>query len=407
MTSPPTATDAPSGGSAYALVALAWLSTRVMAVVSVGLTPWMLNDLDIYRSWSTGLSNGSFPVDDPTWQYPPGIAPLFLAAGSSPLDYRWGFTLAILAVDGLIMAALLWTHAHRPATSWRGPWLWALAGIVVGSIMVVRFDVVPTLFAVGVVLLAARPVLAGVSAGLGIMAKVWPALMLLVLPRRSLPRGVIAAAVATGLMLTGFALLTDGSLSFIANQQARGLQVESVGALPYLLASLTGGDVEFGLQYGSIQVLAPGTEAVGLAATVVGFGLLALLAAWRFRGRLEQVAPGDVALTVMLVSVATSRVYSPQFNVWLVGLASVALLDRATRLRTVAGLVVAVSLLTQVVYPWSATQLVTADTLTVLVQSARIAGLLAATGLALYLTLRAHRSPVETPGSAQGPEGDR
>jgi hypothetical protein len=95
-----------------------------------------------------------------------------------------------------------------------------------------------------------------------------------------------------------------------------------------------------------------------------------------------------VALVVMLVSVATSRVYSPQFNVWLVGLAAVALLDPRSRLRTVAALVVAVSILTQVVYPWSATQLVTADTVTVLVQALRITGLLAATALGLAAILR-------------------
>jgi hypothetical protein len=102
---------------------------------------------------------------------------------------------------------------------------------------------------------------------------------------------------------------------------------------------------------------------------------------------------------VMLVSVATSRVYSPQFNVWLIGLAAVALLDPRSRLRAVAGLVVAVSILTQVVYPWSATQLVTADTLTVLVQALRIVGLLTAAGLGLAAILR---SPPTQPAPVVG-----
>lgn len=352
------------------------------------MTPWMLNDLEIYQSWLPGLQDASFPADDPTWQYPPGIAPLFLLAGSWPADYRWGFTLAILAVDGALMAALLWTHARRPGASWRGPWLWAMAGLVVGSIMMVRFDVVPTLFAAVAVLLAGRPALAGVSAALGLTTKVWPTLMLLVLPRRALPRGVLAFALTVAVVLGAFALLTEGSLSFLANQQARGLQVEAVGALPYELWTLVGGEAVFGLQYGSIQVLMSGVEWVGLAMTAIGLALLALLAWWRLSGRLEDARPGDVALTVMLVSVATSRVYSPQFNVWLVGLAAVAMLDRASRLRTPVVLVIAVSLLTQVVYPWSATQLVTADTVTILVQALRIMGLLAATGLALLAVLR-------------------
>lgn len=351
----------------------------------------MLNDLDIYQSWVPFLTSGSFPADDPTWQYPPGIAPLFLLAGWLPIDYRWAFTLLILIVDALLMAALLVAHARRPGRSWRGPWLWALAGLVVGSIMMVRFDVVPTLFAVLAVLLAARPAWSGASAALGFVTKVWPAFMLLVLPRRSLPRGLLAFALSATVVLGVVALLTDGSLSFLANQQARGLQVESVGALPYELYTLVGGDVEFGLQYGSIQVLMDGAETVGLGLTVLGLGLLGLLGWWRLSGRLEAARPGDVALAVMLVSVATSRVYSPQFNVWLVGLAAVALLDRSSRMRTVVALVIAVSLLTQVVYPWSATQLVTGEAVAIVAQALRILGLVAATALALREVLTAGR----------------
>lgn len=390
----PAPTPVPWAG--YAAVGLAWLTTRVMSVVSVDMTPWMLNDLDIYLSWVPSLESGAFPSDDPTWQYPPGIAPLFLAAGWLPIDYRWAFTLLILLVDALLMSALLVSHARRPGSSWRGPWLWALAGLVVGSIMMVRFDVVPTLFAVLAVLLAARPAWSGASAALGFVTKVWPAFMLLVLPRRSLPRGLLAFAVTTALVLGVFAVLTDGSLSFLANQQARGLQVESVGALPYEIHTLLGGQVEFGLQYGSIQVLMDGAETVGLVLTLIGLAVLALLGWWRLSGRLEAARPGDVALTVMLVSVATSRVYSPQFNVWLIGLAAAAMLDRSSRMRVVVALVIAVSLVTQVVYPWSATQLVTGEPVAILAQTVRILGLLAATVLALrqVLTVGQRRAAV-------------
>lgn len=373
--------------SAYAAVALAWLATRVLAVVSVDMTPWMLNDLDIYQSWLPGLTDGTFPEADPTWQYPPGIGPFFLLAHSLPIDFRWAFTLAILLVDGVLMAALLVAHARRPEASWRGPWLWAVAGLVVGSIMMVRFDVVPTLFAVVAVLVVSRPVLSGVSAGLGLMTKVWPALMLFALPRRALPRGIAGLAAATIVGLGAFALLTDHSLSFLANQQARGLQVEAVGALPYEVHAALGGEVAFGLKYGSIQVLMSGAETVGLVLTAIGLLVFGLLVWWRLSGRMEDARPGDVALAVMLVSVATSRVYSPQFNVWLVGLAAAAVLDRSSRQRVAVVLVIAISLLTQVVYPWSATQLVTGDAFTVTVQALRVLGLLVATVFALRAVL--------------------
>jgi hypothetical protein len=385
--------------TSYAVLALVWLTTRVIAVVSVDLTPWMLNDLDIYEGWLTPLGQGTFPADDPTWQYPPGIAPFFLATGAPAIDYRWAFTLGILVIDALIMASLLVAHRRRPGASWRGPWLWALAGLIVGSIMVVRFDVVPTLFAVISILVVARPLRTGVAAALGFTVKVWPALMLFVVPRRYLPKAILSFAVTAAVVLGAFSLLTDDSLSFLANQQARGLQVESIGALPYEVFTLLGGDVAFGLKYGSIQVLMDGAETVGLVLTLVGLALFALIAWWRLSGRLEDVAPGDVAVTVMLVSVATSRVYSPQFNVWLVGLTAVMLLDPASRLRRPAVLVILVSMLTQVVYPWSATQLVTGDPLTIVVQALRVTGIVVATVLALLAIRRRTDSDVRNPAA--------
>ena len=374
--------------SVYALVAITWVATRVMAVVSVDMTPWMLNDLDIYLSWVPGLQSGVFPADDPTWQYPPGIGPLFVLSDSLGVEFRWGFTLVILAVDAALMGMLLVARARRSTASMRGPWLWAAAGLVVGPIMVTRFDVVPTALAALAVLLVARPILSGAAAALGAATKVWPAFMLIVLPRRSLPRGLLGFVITGATLLVAALVLGRDALSFLSNQQSRGLQVESVGALPYEVWSLLGNEVSFRYQYGSIQVDMAGAETVGLVVTVVGVLLLGGLLVARLAGRLEAAAPGDVALTVMLVSVATSRVYSPQFNVWLVGLAAVALLDSRTRLRAVVAIVVVVSVLTQVVYPWSATQLVSGDAFTIAVQALRIVGLILAAALGLRAILQ-------------------
>ena len=379
--------DAPRAASTawptYTVIATVWLATRMFAVASVDMTPWMLHDLDVYQSWLPHLSGMSFPVDDPTWQYPPGAGLVLLAAHGWSVDFRWSFTIVILLIDAALMGTLLVAHARTRATSFRGPWLWAMAGVVVGPIMMVRFDVAPTLFAVLAIVLVARPALSGVAAALGTIVKVWPGLMLLSLPRRAFPRGALAFVLTAVVTLTGFALLFDNSLSFLANQRDRGLQVESTGALPYLLYSLLGGKVEFGLTYGSIQVLMNGAELVGTLVTLLGFGVIALVAWWRFRGRLDNVPPGDVALAVMLVSVATSRVYSPQFNTWLIGVAAAAMLAVATRLRRVTVIVITVSLVTQVVYPWSATQLVTGESSGVVTQVIRILLLVTATVMAV------------------------
>ena len=381
MTVPPPRPRLRHEGTTYAVVALTWLATRVIAVVSVDLTPWMLHDVEIYSDWAPILGGGSFPSDDPTWQYPPGIAPLLLAADSMSIDFRWAFTLVVLLIDAALMASLLVARDHRPRASWRGPWLWALAGLVVGPIMMVRFDVVPTLFAVLAVLLVARPAWSGAAAAAGALTKVWPALMLLVLPRRAIPRGLAAFVAVVGVALLVASAATTGSLSFLSHQQSRGLQVESLGAWPYVLWSVIGGSVDFGLEYGSIQVRMTGTDAIGLVITAIGLVVLGVLIWARLAGRLEAIPPGDVALTVVLVSLVTSRVNSPQFNVWLIGLSAAALLDRRSRMRAAVALVVLASVLTQIVYPWSATQLVTGSAVIVAVQGLRLGLLVAATVL--------------------------
>lgn len=383
---------------AYALVVAAWLATRAFAVVSVDMTPWNLNDLRVYASWLPWFHIGHFPSSDPMWQYPPGAAGIFVAADSLPLSFRWGFTFVMLALDAALMAALLVAHARRPDASWRGPLLWSAAGLVVGSILLARFDVAPTLFAVLAVLFAMAPVrssrslLSGAAAAIGMLVKVWPALMLLTLPRRALTRGVAAWAAVTLVVLGAASLWSTGSLSFLHNQEARGLQLESVGALPYVLTRfLEGEHLPTGLRYGSIQILLPGTETVGLAITGVGILVFAIVAWLRLAGRLEDVPAGDIGLALVLVSVATSRVYSPQFNTWLVGLAAAALLARSSRMLGPAVLVVVVSLITQVVYPWRMSQLIEGDGLSTWLQTARIAGLVAATVWAL-VAIRPRRS---------------
>jgi hypothetical protein len=146
---------------------------------------------------------------------------------------------------------------------------------------------------------------------------------------------------------------------------------------------MLGGDVANGLEYGAIQVQMAGAEAVGSVVQIAGLVMIGIIAFWRLSGRLEHAAGGDVALLVVLVLVVSSRVYSPQFNVWLVGLAAAAALTTQSRLRRVVVLVIAVSIATQLVYPLFSTQLTDGFFLIVLVQAFRIIGLLAAIALAV------------------------
>jgi hypothetical protein len=113
-------------------------------------------------------------------------------------------------------------------------------------------------------------------------------------------------------------------------------------------------------------------------------------------------APADVALAALLVSIVTSRVLSPQYDVWIVGVAAVTLLDPRSLMRTARWLLAGSILVTQAVYPFAYGSFLSGDWWAVLLQVVRIALLLAATGVGLWVVLR---SALRRPPSASAPQG--
>ena len=262
-----------------------------------------------------------------------------------------------------------------------------IGAVLVGPVWLARFDVVPTLAAVVALVLVARPVWSGAAAAAGTLLKVWPGLMLIALPRRSLPRGILGFVVMSAAILGGVMLWSTGGVSFLGEQGARGLQVESVGALPFMVWNVFT-EVPTQFRFGAMEVDVPVTIPLGLAITLAGLAVLALLGVLRLLGRLETLGPADVALVALLVSMVTSRVLSPQYSVWVVGVAAVTFLDPASRMRTVVWLLVPSILVTQVIYPYGYGSFLNGDWWAVALQVIRVGLLVAATGLGLAIVLR-------------------
>jgi hypothetical protein len=381
---------------------LIWAVLRLLLVVIIlGAIPWpeQVNDLAIYAGWAQGpLAQGRFP-DDPMWQYPPLAGPVFRLGAALPGD-RLGFVALFLAADAAIMAML----ARQAGRTGRGGGrrLWALLPVVTGPLLLARFDVVPTALAVAAVLVGlAHPALAGALAAVGAWLKVWPALVVAGLRRADLPRALAGALAASAVVALGVAMTTEDPFGFLGGQAARGLQVESVGAWPFLVARLLGADVEVAYQFGAHEVIAAGTGAVAAASLLGSVLLLGLVAVQRLRGVLEAESVADVALVAVLCSVATSRVFSGQYAIWLLGLGAVCLADPRTRARRVVHLLVAAGLAGHLVYPWLYTALLEGAWYAVVVQTVRILLVLAATGLALGLVLRP-QMPSPAPAGSSG-----
>ena len=371
---------------------LVFVLTRMwLILIPFGVIPYLggtmvINDVTLYTQWAELLQQRQFPVGDEMWQYPPLVGPVLAIGALIPPSPTLGLVLVMLAADVLTFAVLMRAVAKGGAVE--GVWAWIAAGMLIGPVWLVRFDVLPALFAVLGLLAVSRPVRSGVWFAIGALLKVWPLLLLVAVPRRGWPKAIAGFAVTVLILLGVLALTMDGASSFASEQAARGLQVESVPAWFFLMGWHFGWDRHFEYRYGAMEVMSNGTETVAMIATVVGFLILGAVVLLRLLGRLDTRLPADIALVLVLVSMTTSRVLSPQYFIWVAAIAAVCLLSTQTVMRPVIVVLMPVVALGQVLYPMHYNWLMSNDWQELMVQTARVVLLVAATGLGLWRLLR-------------------
>ncbi|MET8945602.1 glycosyltransferase family 87 protein [Streptomyces sp. NPDC004542] len=357
-----------SNGAGWSLAGLSvtWAATRLVVLLyafRVLVFPGadVTSDVSvIYQGWYEVLRTGAFPLDDVTWQYPPAAALAILSPAALPfLGYTHAFFVLAFLADLAVLGLLLYT-GRRPGRSLRGAWVWVAGVPLLGPTVYSRYDVMVTAVAVAALLAGARhPRVMGALAGFGAMLKVWPALLLVGAVRR---RAWGAAAVTASGLAALFSVTMPGAFAFVTFQRDRGTEVESLGALVFHVARHFGWPGEVLLNYGSVEFLGPyvGTvSTVALALTGACFGWLLL---WRLNAdRLRTHTLADAAFTAVLMFTVTSRVISPQYLVWLVGLAAVCLCFRAGRMGPPALLVLAATFVTVLEFPIGFTHVVASD----------------------------------------------
>lgn len=343
-------------------LAAAWLGTRVLMLWllahnterllghgSVAREVWRL-----YFHWYGILSNGSFPADDTLWQYPPGAGAVLMSPGLLPgLTYFQAFVTLTLATDALVTAVLA-RAGTRPGRSLLGAALWTAGLPLLLHIPLARYDVqVTSLAVVSLLTLSRSPRACGALASLGALVKVWPVLVLLGLARGRTTRSAWTWAGATGAVVLGvFAVLFEHPLAFLRQQGGRGVQIESLGGTALSVARHAGWPGRARYQYGAIELVGPYVSAVATACLVLTAASFTLLLLWRVRARRwTEATPFDAALCAVLLFTVTSRVISPQYMIWLVGLAAVCLTSRHTVQRPSAVLVLAATAVSAMAYP--------------------------------------------------------
>ncbi|MFC8080777.1 glycosyltransferase 87 family protein [Streptomyces sp. NPDC057307] len=386
---------------------------RIIVTPGSDVTP----DVSVtYQGWYDVLRAGTFPQSDVTWQYPPAAAFAILSPALLPfLGYATAFFTLCLLCDALVFGLLLRT-GRRPGRSTRGAWVWVAGVAVLGPTVYARYDVMVTAVAVCALLVGLRrPQLLGALAGFGALLKVWPVLLLIGTPRGRATRLSWSAAVATALALLAMvSAVLPGALDFLTAQRDRGTEVESLGALVFHVARHLGWDGAVMFSYGSVEFRGPYVPLVSALALVLSVTAFGWLLVWRLKAAAFTASTlCDAAFVAVLLFTVTSRVISPQYMVWLVGLAAVCLLLRSSPMTLPAVLVVAASAVTVLEFPLFFSHVTASDwlgvTLLVVRNGLLVAATLTACGRLWRATVpdpRSRQEAAETAGSGDGAQED-
>lgn len=356
----------------------AWAIGSGMSVIPYPLSEFLFSDVQLYDWWSSNIADGHFPINDPMWQYPP-LAALIFFAGFLIAPNTVGFVVLAVIADAIMMAVLVAASRKQHHETFAPALIWLSAPLVMGPIMFGRFDVFPTLVMALGLLAATKPIQAGAWFALGTLLKVWPGLGLLTVKRSQFVPALsafIVTSVAGSLVLK---MWWPGSFSFIDGQRSRGLQIESVGALPYMWWNATSAAVRTEFRYGSIEVVAAGTSKVSFIITAVSVVALARILLWRVQGRIENAHAADVALLVVLIAMVTSRVLSPQYNLWIFGILAVSALTPSKHFALKVKLFFVSAFAGQVLYPFAYVSYQEGEVFPTAVQTVRVVTLVALT----------------------------
>lgn len=300
----------------------------------------------------------------------------YLLGFGTKLGYVVAFVACMLALD-IGFSWSMWRNGGRLRS--HALLFWTVFLALVGPTAYLRFDLIPAVLSgwALVSLTKRRHWLAGGFIGAGAAAKLWPALMwpALCLDRKSAIRSTVGVFGFGGLLaLVSLAWAGwDRLLSPLTWQSGRALQVESIWAtLPMLARIFAKDEYWVGIStFQAFEIWGPGdTLMVGLATISSGLGYLAavvIYVLWWRRPHRRLVESAALMLLVVLIIIVTNKTFSPQYIMWLggplaAGFAVVSYdhtgMERhrihardQRRLARMGWVVLALTALTQVVYP--------------------------------------------------------
>jgi hypothetical protein len=330
-------------------------------------------DSDVYNYYAQKVRDGQAPFRDFAVEYPPAslvafVLPLLSVevlqrAGMPGLTYADLFKASMLICGLLIVFIVASTAKHL----WSDPRRVLAAVVVVGVSPLVLgptslawYDMWPTLLTIATVALFVRRHFTAALGllGVAVAAKLFALVLLPLLLAQALRMVGWKRTLAPLAAFVGTTTLFFGSAAILSLKGARypftylierPVEIESTAGSIVGLVHLAGWDVDKHESYGSVNF--DGSRAAVLGLVIAGAGAVALLALWWQSAALRLSAEALIArcTAAIAIALACSKVFSPQYLVWLVPFVAL-----TSRRATVLALAVAV-VLTRLWFPehWS------------------------------------------------------
>lgn len=350
---------------------LGWVVARLVLIYLLKIDHSPRGDVAYYFAGLYGT--------DPTQmtEYPhAGTWPTVLLGwltGEDITTFYIGFTVITLLVDAAFLALLLRHHPTQPR-AFQAAWFWVFFGTAAGHTFVWRLDIFPAVAVAGAAaLLATRPLFASALLGFATTMKLWPGVLAAGLVGRfnqSKTWQRLLAFFCTIFALCGVTIATSGVdrlLSPLNYQGVRGLQLESIPAT-FLLLQAHHHPGRWHLGYApskSFEISGPGVNTAMLWSTVAMTAMLVFAIGWAlyrlFAGGWATRTTMAFFTVMVLLLIATNKVFSPQYIVWLGPLVAVVIRQRLPRgfasLKVLQGLIAVCTIvaagLGTLVYPFN------------------------------------------------------
>ncbi|MDF1479667.1 glycosyltransferase 87 family protein [Leifsonia sp. H3M29-4] len=365
----------------------------------------------VYKFWIDQALVANFWVGiDSVWVYPiVALVPMLAASAFGPDLYASTWLTMVMLLNAIAFGVLTgWGRSRDRVVA---GWWWVGFLVLLGPIALARIDSISVAVAiVAVLLLATRPGVAGVLLAIATWIKVWPAALIAaaVVALRERLRVLAAVLVVTAAVLLIALLIGAGGnvLSFVTQQTGRGLQPESPIATIWMwmaLAGVPGAAVSYDRSILSFAVTGPGADVAiawmtpVLAIATLGVVALGVRALRAGASAADLLPPLALALTVSLI--AFNKVGSPQFIGWIAAPVLLGLVAHAAgtgrSFRTPAMISLAIAALTQTIYPYLYTALLSLQPLLVAVLTVRNLLEFVLLGWAVYAIVTAPRYATE------------